>query len=160
MEFIDFVIILNDIYMHIKNKITSFFTITIDPLQVSKDPIKCKNCKDFGGFSVIISSNEKHRRIVHWFYRNTEVPTLNDWIYIIYLFNLRDIPCHILQLYDFDKQPLNKFILVHAITSDYINYTYEDRDNNVSDTVTVPLGTSSLLPEYFLYNLKLYSKSK
>lgn len=156
MEAIDYLVELNDYWNCFKKRITSFFTIKIDPFNISKDPIKFNSCIEYGGYSIIGSTNEINRRIVHWFYRNITAPTFNDWIECLYLFNLQDIPIHIIQLYNHDKEPLNKFILIHIITNDFIHYTFEDREENKSTTVTVPMGIASLVPERFLFNLKLY----
>lgn len=157
---IDYLVEVNDVWQNTRKKISSFFTISIDPLKISNDPIKFKGRNEFGGFKVIGSLDEVHRRIVHWFYRNNDAPSFNDWVDCTYLFNLKEIPVHILQLYDINKDPLNKFILVHTITNDYIHYTYENREDNVSTTVTVPVGIASLVPERFLFNLKAYSRPR
>jgi len=155
---IDCLIEFNDILQYTKKKITSFFTINIDPFKISNDPIKFKGHNEFGGFKIIGSLDEFHRRIVHWFYRNNDTPMINDWLDCIHIFNLSKIPLHTLQLYDENEDPLNKFILIHEITNNCIHYTYENREENVSITVTVPIGMAALIPERYLFNLRLYSK--
>lgn len=138
-------------------KITSIFTVIVDPLDISNEPIKFKGRNEYGGYKVIRSVDEHRRRIIHWFYRTVEVPTLDDWENCLDLFNLIEIPSHVIQLYDHNKEPLNKFILIHNITNEFIHYTYENREKNESMTVTVPIGIASLVPERFLFNLSLYS---
>lgn len=157
---IDCLVEFNDAWQNTKKRISSFFTINIDPFRISNDPIKFKGHNEYGGYKIIGSLDEFHRRIVHWFYRNNDTPTLNDWLDCTYIFNLREIPIHILQLYDENKDPLSKFILIHAITSQHIHYTFENREDNESTTVTVPIGVASLVPERFLFNLKLYSRPR
>lgn len=160
MELIDYIIEVNDVWKLLKQKFTALFTVNIDPLNISETPIKFNGSNDFGGYTIISSSNERNRRIVHWFYRNIKAPTLDDWEECIYLFDLQEVPMHILQLYNHDKEPLNKFIIIHDITNEYIRYTYENKDNNESNIVTVPLGLASLVPERFLFNLKMYCDTK
>lgn len=144
---------INDALINCKKRIESIFTVSIDPFGISDEPIKFKGRNEYGGFKIIGSLDEYHRRIVHWFYRNNDVPTINDWKNCLFLFNLKEVPIHIMQLYDKNKDPLNKFILIHTITNDFINYTYENREENKSTTVTIPLGITTLVPEKFLLNL-------
>lgn len=160
MEAVDCLVELNDAWVCTKKRFTSLFTIKIDPFKISKDPIQFNGCRDYGGYSIIGATDETSRRIVHWFYRNVKAPTLNDWLDCLFLFDLQDIPIHILQLYNHDKDPLNKFILIHSVTRDFIHYTFEDRDENKSITVTVPMGVASLVPERFLFNLNLYCNKR
>lgn len=152
---IDCLVELNDIWNNFKKRISSFFTINIDPFRLSNDPIQFRGRNEFGGYKIIGSLDERHRRIVHWFYRNTEIPSLEDWKQCIYLFNLKEIPIHVIQLYDKNKEPLGKFILIHTITKDFIHYTYENKEDNESITITVPIGTATLVPERFLFNLNM-----
>jgi len=63
-------------------------------------------------------------------------------------------------LYDKDKNQLNKFIIIHIITDEYINYTYEDNDNKESTTVTIPIGFASLIPDKLLFNMRFHYDSK
>lgn len=155
---VDYLVGINDIWKYIKQKISFVFTIKVDPLGISKDAIKFRGINNFGGYTVTESIDEHNRRIVHWFYRNIEAPTLVDWDQCTYLFGLKDIPTHVLRLYNHEGEPLDKYILIHNITRDYIKYTYENKEDEESITVTVPLGTASLVPERFLFNLKLFNK--
>lgn len=156
---IDCIVDIHDLWKLFKRKVASLFTIKTDILKVSKDPIKFRGCRDFGGYMIVGATNEHNRRIVHWFYRNIHAPTLDDWLDCLSLFNLSEIPLHILQLYNHEKEPLNKFILIHSITRGYIHYTYENKEDNKSTTVIIPLGTATLVPEKFLFNLKLHSEA-
>lgn len=160
MKTVDCLVELNDAWTCTKKRFASFFTIRIDPFKISRDLIKFKGCRDFGGYAIIGSIDEYHRRIVHWFYRSVEAPTLDDWLECLYIFDLKSVPIHILQLYSHNNDPLNKFIIIHNITNEFIHYTFEDRDENKNTTVTVPLGVASLVPERFLFNLKLYCNSR
>lgn len=146
-----------DICQCFKKKISLFFTINVDPFSISKKPIKFKGRSNYGGYKIIDSIDEHHRRLIHWFYRNIDAPTINDWESYKYLFNFNEIPSHIIQLYNKENEPLNEFILIHYITHNYIHYTYENKQNNISTTVTIPIGIATLVPEKFLFNLKLYS---
>lgn len=159
-DYIDCLVEFNDIWQYIKKKVSSIFTIKIDPFKISKCQIKFKGNNEYGGYKIIGSLDEHHRRIVHWFYRNYDVPTLNDWNDCIHIFKMYEIPIHILQLYDEHKNPLQQFIYVHAITNKFIQYTYENREDNETTTVTVPIGITSLVPERFLFNMKLYSSQR
>jgi hypothetical protein len=160
MNTVDCIIDINDTWMSTKKVFSIFFTINIDPFKFSNKPIRFKGFNEYGGFNVIGSLDEKHRRIVHWFYRNIDTPSINDWNECIDRFNIPIVPIHILQLYDKNKDPLNKFILIHAITNEFIHYTYENREDDVSITVTVPIGIASLIPERYLFNLNMYSRHR
>ncbi len=147
-----------DMSSNLIKKVSCIFTVHIDPFRISNEPIKFKGSNEYGGYHVVGSLDEKYRRMVHWFYRNVEIPSLNDWKEFMELFNINEIPSHTIQLYTIDREPLEKFILIHAVTDKYIHYTYENKEDNTSITVTVPIGTASLIPEKLLFNLKLFSR--
>lgn len=154
----DYCINLLDAFTYCSYKISILASIYIDPINISKDPIKFIGSREYGGYNVISSFNERTRRIIHWFYRNITAPTIIDWEQYIKQFNLKEIPTHVLQLYDLNKEPLEKFIVIHNITKNFIHYTYEDRTMNCSTnkTVIVPMGIASLVPERLLFNLNMY----
>ena len=147
---------IHDLYIGIINRISKLFTVNIDPFKYADETINFHGSKEYGSYSIVLSNNEKNRRIVHWFYRTFSAPTLTDWNYCLRLFNLETVPEHTLQLYDQNYFITNKFIHIHKISDKHITYTYENKDTNIKNTVSVPLGYASLVPEKFLFNLKLY----
>lgn len=159
MMLLDIFIYINECYMYVIKQISSFFTVTVDPFKISTMPINFMGKKIPGSYMIISSVNEYNRRVVHWFYRNNKYPNLKDWNNCLLLFGLKSIPRHVLQLYNYNNEPMNKFITVHSVTCDDIQYTYTSMDDNIIKTVTVPIGIASLIPEQFMFNLNLYYKS-
>lgn len=152
-EAIDCLVGINNAIKTVNRKISAILTIYMDPFNISKSMITFK-----GRNKVICSMDEFHRRIIHWFYRNYDAPNLKDWLKCLSIFNLKEVPIHVLQLYNSDLTPSYKFIIIHSVEDGYVTYTLEDRDENSSVTVRIPLGIAALVPERFLFNMKIYSK--
>jgi uncharacterized protein (DUF3820 family) len=153
------VLLVNDIVQETKNKISRFFTVTIDPFRKSDKMIKFKSRNEYLGFR-IINGTFKQKKIITWYYRNTDVPTYWSWKKYITRFKYIDVPQHILQLYDKEGFPVNKFFVIHKIMPEIVKYSYIDTDIGKLVTVEVPLGIASLVPERFMFNMEMYSAKK
>jgi hypothetical protein len=150
-------IFISDIYTYLTNVITSFFTVIIDPFDYSNTLIKFQGRNIYYGFKVIESTDEFNKRAVSWFYRNVEVPSLTDWNNLIIYFKLEYVPMHVLQVYDINKNPLNKFIIIHSINKNNIIYSLKEEPFALK-TITLPTVVSNLLPEKYILNMHLKSK--
>lgn len=159
MKFIDILIIFNEFWMIFKMYIAYIFTIKYDPINYSNRLIVFKNSKEFSGYKIIESDTEYSRRFIHWFYRTIEAPTINDWNKCIDIFNIDIIPPHVLQLYDKNNRPLDKYIVIKKIENTGIQYIFKT-GNDPDNYINLPLGFASLVPDRFVFNFRLFTNIK
>jgi hypothetical protein len=150
--FIDIFDTFNSVY----EKISIIFTVNTDIINISKDPIIFKGNNLYKSYNIIKAPTERERRIVHWFYRNIDIPTYLDWVYVMNLFDLNEIPSHTIQLYDYGDNPLDIFITIHHIDQYNITYSLDDKIKNIKKMICIPLGIAALVPEKFITNLNWY----
>ena len=125
--------------------LTIFCTVTTDICNKSNSIIKFIGRNEYLGFTVIKSTDEKNRRAISWFYRNYRSPNIREWRKFITLFKLDKIPEHEIILWNKDKTLSDKVIKIHEINENFIKYTID------GETVTVPIGFGTLLPEKYLF---------
>jgi len=95
-------------YNVIARALAATFTVKWDPLDRSNVPIPLymgrrtdpllRNPIAFTVFSTDFLHNERHRRIVAWYYRWHEVPDLASWKACLSRFDLKYIPPHTLKI--------------------------------------------------------------
>jgi hypothetical protein len=103
--------------------------------------------KNYNGFIVKRSDSEYTRRALTWFYRNVKIPSLKSWELFLSIFNLVEMPIQVLQLYDKNNVPTNKYIIIYDINQEYIEYSFDGKH------ILYPITICSLIPEYYVYNI-------
>lgn len=159
---LDYLILISDCWKYMISYISKWFTIDSDIFNISNGIISFRDKKKYNGYVISKSTNERNRRIVHWFYRNNEIPTLHDWNVCVKSFGLKEIPKHTLQLYNNCNNKTNDYIHVNKITNTFIYYEYVNKEGNITyhTNITVPLGFASLVPDKFIYNISIFNKNK
>lgn len=147
-KFIDFLIIVEDIKTFIRSRISILFTVTTDISKKSKKIIKFKGKSEYYGFKVIMSTSEKNRKAIAWFYRTYESPNLLDWKEFMELFNLELVPEHSLQFIDKEKKEIDKIITINSITNSSISVTIGN------ETMESAISCGTLLPYRYLLEFK------
>lgn len=153
-------ILFNDMLSEGRNNISRILTISIDPFSYSSQiiPFKCRN--EFKGYKIINTGSYKLHKIISWYYRNVDIPSYYTWTEHVHKYGMSEVPQHTLHIYDKSNKPTNFYFVVHKITSEHIRYSFIDLDKEMITTVDVPLGIASLIPERFMFNMKMYSSKK
>jgi hypothetical protein len=153
-------ILFNDSLAEGRNNISRLMTVSIDPFSYSNQiiPFKCRN--EFKGYKIVNTGSFKIHKMIAWYYRNVDVPSYFSWQKHISKYGLTEVPQHTLRMYDKQNNPTNYYFIVNKITNEYIRYSYLDIDNKILSTVEVPLGIGSLVPERFMFNMKMYTNKK
>lgn len=148
-KFIDFLIIVEDVKTFLRSRISILFTVTTDLFKRSRKIIKFKTKSDYYGFKIVMSTTEKNRKAIAWFYRTYDSPNLLNWKEFMEIFNLECIPEHSIQFINKDKTE-EKIVTINSITDSTIRITVN------SETFSSIINSGTLLPYRYpiIYNSK------
>jgi hypothetical protein len=142
-KIINILILLCDAKIYIKSRISVLFTVITDVSNKSKKIIKFKGKSEYYGFKVVMSTSEKNRKAVAWFYRTYDSPNIFDWLEFTEIFNLKEIPAHTIQFYNINKEPCH-LLTINSISNNKLCMTM----GNV--TVVIDITSGTLLPYRYL----------
>jgi hypothetical protein len=133
---------IENFFYYIYIKLVTFITLNLTNCIKEDDIILFTFNSEYIGFKVESSDKYVTRTLV-WFYKQYDVPTINDWLIYLSVFNFKNVPSH-----DIYYTPNNDKITIEDINIYNITLTMDDI------TVNMPTSVRKLVPASYIINFK------